>query len=73
MIVLHPTQEQFTQLNGYKHNSSELLFVKDGKDRFIIGLEVLSDENFSEIYDKLNELKRIKYVPLVIQPFSSKE
>jgi hypothetical protein len=73
MIVLHPTQEQFTQLNGYKHNSSELLFVKDGNDKFIIGLEVLSDENFSEIYDKLNQLERIEYVAFIPSNFPPKK
>jgi hypothetical protein len=63
MIVLHPNTEQYTALNGYKNNASELLFVKDGSDRWIVGLEVLNDPNFSEIYDQLNELERIEYTP----------
>jgi len=63
MIVLHPNLEQYTALNGYKNNASELLFVKDGSDRWIVGLEVLNDPNFSEIYDQLNELERIEYTP----------
>jgi hypothetical protein len=63
MIVLHPNTEQYTALNGYKHNSSELLFVKDGSDRWIVGLQVLDDPNFSEIHDQLNELERIEYTP----------
>ena len=63
MIVLHPNTEQYTALNGYKHNSSELLFVKDGSDRWIVGTEVLNDPNFSEIHDQLNELQRIEYTP----------
>ena len=63
IIVLHPNTEQYTALNGYKNNSSELLFVKDGSDRWIVGLEVLNDPNFSEIYDQLNELERIEYTP----------
>jgi hypothetical protein len=61
MIVLHPNLEQYNALNGYKNNSSELLFVKDGSDRWIVGLEVLNDSNFSEIHDQLNELERIEY------------
>ena len=69
MIVLHPNNEQYTKLNGYKYKSSELLFVKDGNGKFIIGLEVLSDVNFSEIYDELNKLQRIEYVPLVTPTF----
>jgi hypothetical protein len=63
MLVLHPNLEQYNALNGYKNNSSELLFVKDGSDRWIVGLEVLNDSNFSEIYDQLNELERIEYTP----------
>lgn len=63
MIVLHPNTEQYNALNGYKHNSSELLFVKDGSDRYIVGLEVLNDTNFVEIHDQLEELERIEYTP----------
>jgi hypothetical protein len=63
MIVLHPNTEQYNALNGYKHNSSELLFVKDGSDRWIVGTEVLNDFNFSEIHDQLNELQCIEYTP----------
>lgn len=63
MIVLHPNTEQYKALNGYKYNSSELLFVKDGSDRWIVGLEVLKDPNFAEIHDQLQELERIQYTP----------
>ena len=63
MIVLHPNTEQYNALNGYKNNSSELLFVKDGSDRYIVGLQVLNDKNFAEIHDALNELERIEYTP----------
>jgi hypothetical protein len=64
MIVLHPNTEQYNALNGYRHESSELLFVKDGSDRWIVGLEVLQDPNFSEIHNQLNELERIEYTPI---------
>lgn len=63
MLVLHPNTEQYTALNGYKNNASELIFVKDGSDRWIVGLEVLDDPNFSEIHDQLEELERIEYTP----------
>lgn len=63
MIVLHPNKQQYNELNGYKNNSSELLFVLDGSGRYIVGLEVLDDVNFAEIHDKLNELERIEYTP----------
>ena len=63
IIVLTPTEEQYTALNGYRYKSSELLFVKDGSDRWIVGLQVLDDPNFAEIHDALNELERIEYTP----------
>ena len=63
IIVLHPNNEQYNALNGYKHNTSELLFVLDGSNRYIVGLEVLNDANFTEIHNQLNELERIEYTP----------
>jgi len=63
MIVLHPNTEQFNALNGYKYKSSELLFVKDGSDRWIVGLQVLNDPHFAEIHDQLEQLERIEYTP----------
>lgn len=63
MIVLHPNEAQYAALNGYKKNASELIFVKDGSDRFIVGLEVLNDPNFSEIREQLLELEEITYTP----------
>jgi hypothetical protein len=63
IIVLTPTEEQYNALNGYKHNSSELLFVKDGSDKWIVGLEVLNDPNFAEIRNDLEQLERIEYTP----------
>ena len=64
MIVLHPNTEQYNALNGYKYKSSELLFVKDGSDRWIVGLNVLIDPNFSAIHDQLEQLERIEYTPI---------
>ena len=63
MIVLHPNLEQYNALNNYSKNSSKLEFVKDGSDRWIVGIEVLNDTNFSEIHNQLNELERIEYTP----------
>jgi hypothetical protein len=64
MIVLHPNETQYNALNGYKNKSSELLFVKDGSDRWIVGLEVLNDPNFADIHEQLDELERIEYTPI---------
>jgi hypothetical protein len=63
MIVLHPNTEQYNALNGYKYKSSELLFVKDGSDSWIVGTNVLNDPHFAEIHDQLDQLERIEYTP----------
>jgi len=65
MLVLHPNTEQYNSLNGYKNKTSELIFVKDGSDRWIVGLEVLDDPNFSEIKSQLEKLEKIEYTPYV--------
>jgi hypothetical protein len=64
MIVLHPNTEQYNALNGYKYKSSELLFVLDGSDRYIVGLQVLDDPHFAEIHEQLEQLERIEYTPI---------
>jgi hypothetical protein len=63
MIVLHPNTEQYNALNGYKNKSSELLFVKDGSDKWIVGLNVLDDPHFAEIHNDLEQLEQIEYTP----------
>ena len=68
MIVLHPNNEQYNALNGYKYKSSELIFVKDGSDRWIVGLQVLTDSNFAAIHDQLEQLERIEYTPFPPEP-----
>ncbi len=68
MIVLHPNTEQYNALNGYRYKSTELLFVKDGSDRWIVGLQVLDDSNFAEIHDQLEQLERIEYTPFPDAP-----
>ena len=65
MLVLHPNIEQYNSLNGYKNKTSELIFIKDGSDRWIVGLEVLNDPNFSEIKPQLEQLEKIEYTPYV--------
>jgi hypothetical protein len=68
IIVLHPNNEQYTALNGYRNETSGLLFVLDGSDKYVVGLEVLDDPNFTEIHDQLNELERIEYTPFPEPP-----
>jgi hypothetical protein len=40
-----------------------LLFVKDGSDSWVVGLQVLNDPNFVEIHEQLEQLERIEYTP----------
>ena len=63
MIVLHPNTEQYNALNKFTNKTSKIEFVPDGSGKLIVGVEVLYDDNFSEIHDQLNELERIEYTP----------
>ena len=65
MEVLTPTEEQYNQLNGYKFGNAELQFVKDNNDKWVVGIEILNDTNFSEILNELLQLQRIEYTPFV--------
>ena len=64
MIVLHPNTGQYNALDGYQNGSSILKFVKDGSDRWIVGLQVLTDPKFEAIRNQLNQLERIDYTPI---------
>jgi hypothetical protein len=63
MIVLHPNEEQYKALNGYTNGVHKLIFAIDGSGKYIVGLEVLNDPNFSEIREQLLELEKITYTP----------
>jgi hypothetical protein len=62
IIVLRANQTQYNQLNGYYNNFSKLEFTLDGNGDWIVGLEVLNDENFSEIKPLLDTLEPIEFV-----------
>jgi hypothetical protein len=62
MKVLKATKTQYNSLNGYENGLSRLEFAKDINDNWIVGLEVLEDENFAEIKEQLSKLKQIEYV-----------
>jgi hypothetical protein len=62
IIVLRANQTQYNQLNGYYNNFSKLEFTLDGNGEWIVGLEVLTDENFSEIKPLLDTLESIEFV-----------
>ena len=64
MIVLHPNTGQYNALDGYQNGSSILKFVKDGSDRWIVGLNVLTDPKFEAIRTQLEKLQQIEYTQL---------
>jgi len=64
MIVLHPNTGQYNALDGYRNGNSVLKFVKDGSDKWIVGLNVLTDPKFEAIRNQLNQLERIEYTPI---------
>jgi hypothetical protein len=64
MIVLKATKPQYEALDGYRNGDNLLKFAKDGNDNWIVGTAVLDDPAFEAIYDQLNELERIEYVPI---------
>ena len=61
MIVLKATLTQKKALEGFYKNEAELKFIQDCNKNWVVNMAVLEDENFSEIHDKLNELKQIEY------------
>jgi hypothetical protein len=64
MKVLRATEEQYLELNGYSNETSKLIFVKDGKNNWIVGLEVINDDIYNDIKSKLEELEIIDYTEI---------
>jgi len=62
MKVLKGTTKQVSELTGSYANGAEIRFVKDGNDNNIIGLEVLTDDDFIEIRQQLLALTKIDYI-----------
>jgi hypothetical protein len=62
MKVLKATKTQYNSLNGYENGLSKLEFAKDVNDNWIVGLEVLEDENFAEIKEQLLKLTQIEFI-----------
>jgi len=63
MEVLMANEEQFSNLEGFSNGNSYIKFTQDADDNYIIGKEVLTDNLFLEIRNKLEELEVINYNP----------
>lgn len=61
MIVLIANPDALRELQGWENNGRRLEFVVDGSGSHVVGLEVLHDEYFQPIHDKLNALQQIEF------------
>ena len=67
MEVLKANTAQYEALNGFTNGNSRIKFVKDADDNYIIGKEVLTDDEFLEIRNQLEELEVITYNPKITE------
>ena len=63
MEVLLATEDQKKQLEGTYENGAILQFVQDFNNNWVVNDNVLNDENYKSIFDQLNELNRIPFIP----------
>lgn len=68
LTVLHPTTEQYNQLDGFQNGRSILKFALDASNRYVIGMEILEDPIFQAIHEELNKLERIEFTPFPESP-----
>lgn len=67
MKVLKATASQYKLLNGFQKETSKLDFVKDQNNNWIVGTEVLTDQNFEEIKPQLLNLTEIDFIEPIIE------
>jgi hypothetical protein len=63
ITVLKATEQQKKDLEGNYNNGNIIRFIQDADGNWIIGEDVLTDPNFAEVHDQLNELGKIEYKP----------
>ena len=63
ITVLKANIEQYNALNGYRNSIYKLDFAIDFNGNYIMVLDILSDPNFIEIREQLNQLERIEHIP----------
>ena len=63
MEVLKANFAQYENLQGFSNGNSHIKFLKDADDNWIIGKEILTDDEFLEIRDQLEQLSIINYNP----------
>ena len=63
MEVLKANNAQYEALSGFKNENSHISFIQDADGNNIIGKEVLTDDKFLEIREKLKNLEEITFKP----------
>lgn len=63
ITVLKATEQQKQDLEGNYNNGNIIRFIQDADGNWIIGENTLTDPNFAEVHDQLNELEKIEYKP----------
>ena len=63
MKVLKANTQQYEVLQGFANHNHIINFSLDADDNYIIGKEVLTDDKFLEIREKLKNLEEITFKP----------
>ena len=63
MDVLKANTQQYEDLQGFANGNHIINFSLDANDNYIIGKEVLTDDKFLEIREKLKNLEEITFKP----------
>ena len=63
MEVLKANIQQYEVLQGFANGNHIIDFSLDADDNYIIGKQVLTDDNFLEIRNQLEQLEVIPYNP----------
>ena len=63
MDVLKANTQQYEALNGFSNGNNYIDFIEDANDNWIIGKEILTDDEFLEIRNQLKQLEVIPYNP----------
>jgi len=63
MEVLKANNAQYEALNNFTNENSHISFIQDADGNNIIGKEVLTDDKFLEIREKLKNLEEITFKP----------
>lgn len=64
MKVLHVTDEQWAQINGYEKGGCILDIIKDGSGRYTAVVECKTYPLWEELWPIFNQMEEIDYTPL---------